>query len=87
MEEAPKQNEALLEELGNLRIEAYRKDKEEDNFSFHDKVLEKSKELKQRYSNYSDYELYHLLIGSQIKSYKEFDFPGDDSVEKFLRSL
>ena len=56
----------------------------EDILSFHDKVISKARELESIYPDYSDYELYHLLIGSTIDDRSKFDFPGEDSVQKFI---
>lgn len=47
----------------------------------------KAKELESRYPDFLDYRLYHLLIGSTpSKKCSKFDFPGEDSIEKFIQS-
>lgn len=43
--------------------------------------------LDKKYPNARDYELWHVLVGSGISPRKNFDFPGEDSVEKFLNDL
>ena len=42
--------------------------------------------LEKKYKNTRKYYLFHLLIGSTKTKTSEFDFPGEDSIEKFLRS-
>jgi hypothetical protein len=43
--------------------------------------------LQEKYPDHADYRLYHLLDSSSLfKSCSKFDFPGDDSIEKFLRA-
>lgn len=45
------------------------------------------KKLEKKYPDHTNYRLYHLLDSSTLfKNCPKFDFPGDDSVEKFLRS-
>ncbi|MBI4118825.1 MAG: hypothetical protein HY452_01010 [Parcubacteria group bacterium] len=56
----------------------------EDLLSLHDRVLDKAKELRDKYPDYEDYELYHLFIGSTTRDRSKFDFPGEDSVRKFV---
>jgi len=44
--------------------------------------------LKKKYSDCEKYRLYHLFIGSTPwEDCPKFDFPGEDSVEKFIESL
>ncbi|MCG2695448.1 hypothetical protein L6248_00755 [Candidatus Parcubacteria bacterium] len=41
--------------------------------------------IQKEYADHYDYLLYHALTGSGIGSQcSKFDFPGDDSVEKFI---
>ncbi len=45
--------------------------------------------LKNKYKNIFQYYLYHMLIGSSIDEKRtptEFDLPGEDSIEKYLKS-
>ncbi|MBI2465639.1 MAG: hypothetical protein HYV66_00165 [Candidatus Sungbacteria bacterium] len=58
----------------------------QDLISFHDRVVNKARELESIYPDYGDYELYHLLIGSTTRDRSKFDFPGEDSVQKFIDS-
>lgn len=57
-----------------------------DVLSFHERLVDKAEELQAKYPDYDDYELYHLLIGSTVRDRAKFDFPGSDSVEKFIDS-
>lgn len=50
-----------------------------------DIICDFADELRKKYKNTTDYMLYHLLIGSTVRQQVLFDFPGDDSVEKFIR--
>ncbi len=49
--------------------------------------------LKGKYPDFNRYELYHALVGSNLFAdpgysfYTQEDFPGDDSIEKFLNDL
>ena len=52
-----------------------------------DQIIAFANKLKTKYSNYGDYLLYHVLVGSTLKPKPFFDFPGEDSVEKFLEVL
>ena len=48
-----------------------------------------SMNIKNKYKNIFQYYLYHMLIGSSIDEKlapTEFDLPGEDSIEKYLRS-
>ena len=60
--------------------------KMEDLLSFHERVLDKTKELRAKYPDYNDYRLYHFLIGSTVYDRAKFDFPGEDSVQKFIEA-
>ena len=57
-----------------------------DILFFHDKLVNKARNLQAKYPDYEDYELYHLLIGSTVYDRPEFDFPGEDSVQKFIEA-
>lgn len=47
--------------------------------------------LRERYKDCQDYRLFHVIASSGVPTpdyiYPKFDFPGDDSVEKFIESL
>lgn len=83
MEGAPDEKQILLEELKSKRLSLYK-----ESHDIHDKIFVKAKELQNKYKDYYDYELFHLLIGSTLpKPVPNFDFPGEDSIVDFLRSL
>ena len=79
-----KEKEILVTELKKLRTESYTK----DSSGFHSKIIKKVDELRTKYPDYKNYEMYHVLIGSSIPRgviMKNFDFP-DKEIERFLRS-
>ena len=76
-----KENEEVLR---SLKEKWSALSKIEDILSFHDRVFGKAKELRDKYPDYEDYKLYHLLIGSTVYDRSKFDFPGEDSIIKFL---
>jgi len=56
-----------------------------DQFSIHEKVINLHKRLKKKYPYYMQVRLYHLLSMSTVQRPKiHFDFPDEDSVEKFI---
>lgn len=58
-----------------------------DQFEIHDKVLLFHDYLKKKYPDARGHRLFHLISGSTLKDfYGELDFPGGDSVEKFIRT-
>jgi len=78
--------EALIAELKEKLNNAYNT----DAIDAHEKVFEYTDEIKKKYPDYSKYRLWHLVIFSTIGKSMEithFDFPGDDSVERFIKSL
>ena len=84
MEKAPNLEEALLSKLRELKIVAYEKDMSGTD----KKVRDKFNELQRNYPDFYQYKTFHLLMNSTPpESATETDFPGEDSVEKFLRSL
>ncbi len=83
MEKIP-DREAVRAEIRKILSEAYSGDRMET----YDKVADFGQKLREKYKNYDQYELYHILSGSTlIKAPDNFDFPGEDSVELFIRSL
>ena len=63
---------------------------EYDKFEFNDAVVDFTKLLREKYTNLEGCRLYHLLIGSSInpeKKVEQFDFPGEDSIEKFINDF
>lgn len=63
----------------------------ETRFAFQDEILQRYNYLKSKYSDYADRTSLHVLIDSGLPaSYPqaiEDDFPGEDSVEKFVNYL
>ncbi len=54
----------------------------------YEKIVEFAQVLRGKYEDFQDYLLYHVLIGSTpFHELPKVDFPGDDSVEKFIDSL
>lgn len=75
---------ALKERLSKLRTH------EDDNIfsKVNDKIGNFGKRLKEEYGDFEDYLLYHLLAGSSLRgACEKYDFPGEDSVEKFIDDL
>lgn len=81
MEEAPKIREQIIAELSELKGKFY------DSPELYEKLVEFGQGLRKRYSDAESYELFHFLIGSSYdkEDVPNFDFTGDDSIEKFLR--
>lgn len=52
-----------------------------------DQIVAFSQKIKEKYNNYGDYLMYHVLVGSTLRPKPFFDFPGEDSIEKFLDDL
>ena len=88
----------LIAELQSLIKEAYKRDLDGTAHKIHDfigkyEVNVDTEEtvttgLKKKYPNYTEYEMYHVLSGSTPPIPSQFfDFPGDDSLEKFIRNL
>jgi hypothetical protein len=75
--------EAIKEELGFILARINRKLVELGGET--NAITEKAQELRDKYPDYAEYELYHLLVGSTPKeSLEKFDFPGSDSIERFI---
>ena len=59
--------------------------------AFMDRYVAFAEHLKETYPDAAHYRAYHALIGSTLRPEEtgiiETDFPGDDSVVKFLESL
>lgn len=79
-EGVPKNKEQIIQELGQLKSRFYK------NEELYERLVEFGEGLKEKYSDFLDYELFHFLVGSTMQGEpKHFDFPGEDSVEAFLR--
>jgi len=71
-----------IEKLRDKLLEIYEDD---DKYQ---KLYDFAQKLRAKYSDHADYRLYHLLIGStSSKDLTKIDFPGEDSVEKFIYSF
>ncbi len=58
------------------------------NIDKYEKLYEFAEKLKAKHEDYKDYRLYHFLIGSTPdRELPKIDFPGEDSIEKFIDSL
>ncbi|MEK7549217.1 MAG: hypothetical protein AAB496_01880 [Patescibacteria group bacterium] len=76
--------EEKIEKIRSLLMELI----EKDAYFITNKIAEFAKNLQKKYSDYHDYRLYCIVVGSTpTKECSKFDFEGDDSVEKFLGSL
>ncbi|MCX6703143.1 MAG: hypothetical protein NTV02_00425 [Candidatus Zambryskibacteria bacterium] len=83
MEGEPKSNEVIMGELEAIMMDLV----VSDPGGFQKMRNKKAEELSKKYPGFNTIALYHLLIDSNPVegSITEFDFPGDDSIEKFLR--
>ncbi|TSC70367.1 MAG: hypothetical protein CEO12_391 [Parcubacteria group bacterium Gr01-1014_46] len=80
-QEVPENKDVLRVELKELRARAHNK----DMMGFYERMLEFVGRVESKYPDCRSYELFHLLIGSTPLNPTKFDFPGEDSIEKFLR--
>lgn len=80
-------NEEKTNALREMMLEAY--DKSSLPLELALKVNSFGHYLQKKYPDCRDYRLFHLLIGSTPfdKGCYKFDFDGEDSVEKFIKSL
>lgn len=92
MEKEPKQefvkfDEEKIAEIKTKLDAAF--DKDEDIANIFQKTSNFARELQKKYPDFRNYRLYHLLILSSVGEgdCDKFDFPGDDSVEKFIDEL
>jgi len=85
MEKLEQQHEGVnMELLKKKRDEIY------EDLDKYEKLVEFVNKLKAKYKDYQDYVFYHMLIGSSVSDnhkLSKVDFPGDDSIEKFIDSL
>ena len=89
MLEHPKNEQENSHELvaRNLESRMLAAAKDENIHEKGDQIIAFSKKIKEKYSNFGDYLMYHVLVGSTLRTKPLFDFPGEDSVEKFLDDL
>lgn len=82
-----KEREAILEYVRGLLSQVYR-DRQRLSAA-HESILAQAQFLRQKYPDYEAYRMYHLLIQSSPheERLKFLDFPGEDSVVKYLESL
>jgi hypothetical protein len=83
MEKPEQQHEGVdIELLKRKRDEIF------DDLEKYDKLAEFIGRLKAKYEDYQEYLLYHMFTGSTPpQELAKIDFPGDDSIEKFIDSL
>lgn len=61
-----------------------------DIFEFSDAIVDFINVLREKYTDLEGYTLFHILIGSSINPEKKvegFDFPSEDSIEKFINDF
>ncbi|MDO8260361.1 MAG: hypothetical protein Q7T50_02555 [Candidatus Magasanikbacteria bacterium] len=78
--------ENLAQELADLRIDAIKR----DGWEAQNRIVAVANKLKLKYSDYEEYAMFHILIGStpdEGKQFTKFDFPEEDSIASFIRSL
>jgi len=81
------EEEARVKDLDFKLLAIYQKNTREKRIAFYEELCDFAGELKKKYPDYFDYRLYHVLIGSTPWApCLKIDFPGDDSVEKFINS-
>ncbi len=53
------------------------------------KIVEFAQKLKEKYEDHGNYRLWYILAGGSpdYQGEEKIDFPGDDSIEKFINSL
>jgi len=53
-----------------------------------ERIVDFADRLRKKYPDFQDYSFYHLLAGSTLRGEcPKKDFPGDDSVERFINLL
>jgi len=84
--EEHKNKAELALELKKIISSLIKKSSRKNDFEHYNKLANFALNLEKRYKNARQYYLFHVLIGSSITKTSKFDFEGDDSIEKFLRS-
>jgi len=84
--------EEVAEKLKVIRNSAY--DSHNDDFdgflNIHKMITDKLQEIENKYPNFRDYKMYHVIASSTSDPNKpstKFDFPEQDSLADFIRSL
>ncbi len=83
-EGVPNNNDSIKAELSEKKSMFYR------DLEKYELLAEFAKELKVKYPDYLDYDMFHFLVGSTPMPDRmptKFDFPGEDSIEGFLRGV
>jgi hypothetical protein len=74
------------DDLNEMRAEL-----SEDVFGFQSRLVEFTEHLRKKYPDYQNYRMYHFLVGSGAlkpdERFTEDDFPGEDSIENFIKRL
>ena len=87
-EEIKDKKEVALK-LKEIKNSFLTKNSSEENKKNWDALVVFAKKIRNKYKDASSYWTYNFLIGSSTSEEKtpnKFDFEGDDSIEKFLRS-
>jgi len=85
--EGESQPEERGEEIAHVREMLNELYNRKDGLAFYEAMVDKAVQLKSKYHDFNKYRLYHLLISStpaEGQTFSEFDFPGEDSIIKFL---
>jgi len=89
LSEELKDKAELALELKKIFNSLLKKDAQKNNFENFTMLVNFAKNLRNKYKDASDHWAYNMLIGSSTgegKTPTKFDFPGDDSIEKYLKS-
>lgn len=79
----PMRKEQIIEEVRSRRAAAYSGPNKLEKF---DRLAEFGQYLQSKYPNPTQYALFHILTGSTLmREAPFFDFPGEDSIEKFIK--
>jgi hypothetical protein len=75
----------MKQKIKSKILEAYKRDLNGTS----ERILAYNDMIKQKYPDYRNYQLYHVLIGSTPieEKTKLIDFPSPDSVEEFIETL
>lgn len=82
MGERLENQEALISYCNELKTKAYKRGEQ-----FHDEMADFANQLLAKYPDAREYRMFHVLISSTPRKnevFQKFDFPGEDSIAKFL---